>query len=90
MREVSLPQSDQSMAMIVRNAITNREPVTIVDEGKPVLNLVPYHHPQALFHETTREERIAAFEEMDRIRANVRNKPTIEEIIASKHEGHRH
>jgi hypothetical protein len=38
---------------------------------------------------TTAEERAAAGTEMDKIRANVRDKLTLEEIISSKLEGHR-
>jgi antitoxin (DNA-binding transcriptional repressor) of toxin-antitoxin stability system len=90
MREISLPQSDHGMAMIVRNAIARREPVTIVEEGKPVLDLVPRSHSWAKFHQTTPEERAAAAGEMDNIRAKVRGKLSIQEIISSKHEGHRH
>jgi len=77
------------MAMIVRDVIARREPVTIVQEGKPVLDLVPRPHSWARFHETTGEERAKAALEMDRVRANVRQKLTIQEIVAFKHEGHR-
>ncbi len=90
MREISLPQSDQHMAMIVRDAIKRGEPVTIVDEGKPVLDLVPRWKSWARFHQTTAKERAAAGIEMDKVRANVHGKLTIREIISSKHEGHHH
>ena len=90
MREISLPQSDHGMAMIVRDAIARREPVTIMDEGKPVLDMVPRISSWARFHQTTAEERAAASNEMDHIRAKARGNVTIREIISSKHEGHRH
>ncbi|MGD0770758.1 MAG: hypothetical protein ABSB42_21460 [Tepidisphaeraceae bacterium] len=90
MREISLPQSDYGMAMIVRDAIARGEPVTIVEQGRPVLDLVPRWKSWARFHQTTAQERAAAGIEMDRVRANVRGKLTIQEIISSKHEGHRH
>jgi antitoxin (DNA-binding transcriptional repressor) of toxin-antitoxin stability system len=78
------------MAKIVRDAIARGEPVTIVQMGKPVLDLVPRGKSWAQFHRTTLEERAVAGSEMDKVRANVRGKLTIEEIISSKHEGHRH
>jgi antitoxin (DNA-binding transcriptional repressor) of toxin-antitoxin stability system len=90
MREVSLPQSDHGMAMIVRDAIKLGEPVTIVDEGKPILDLVPRSKSWAQFRGTTAAERAAVGNEMDSIRANIRRKLSIEEIISSKHEGHRY
>ncbi len=90
MREISLPQSDQNMAMIVRDAIEHGEPVTIVQQGKPVLDLVPRLNSWAQFHRTTAEQRAAAGIEMDKVRANIPRKLTIQEIISSKHEGHRH
>lgn len=90
MREISLPQSDQGMAAIVREAITRCEPVTIVEKGKPVLDLVPRLNSWARFHQSTAEERAAAGAEMDKIQANGRGNVTIDEIIASKHEGHRY
>ena len=88
MREVSLPQSDQGMAMIVRDAIKRGEPVTIVEQGRPVLDLVPRGKSWAQFHQTTAAERAAAGAEMDRIRAKVHGRLTLQEIISSKHEGH--
>jgi hypothetical protein len=41
-----------------------------------------------MFHHTTAEERAAAGHAMDEIRANVRQKLTIDATISSKHEGH--
>jgi antitoxin (DNA-binding transcriptional repressor) of toxin-antitoxin stability system len=90
MREISLPQSDQRMAKIMRDAIAHGEPVTIVERGKPVLDLVPRLNAWAQFHQTALDERAAAGDEMDKVRAAVREKLTIQEIIDSKHEGHRH
>jgi antitoxin (DNA-binding transcriptional repressor) of toxin-antitoxin stability system len=89
MREVNLPQSDQNMATLVRDAIRRGEVVTIVEQGKPVLDLVPRGHTWARFHQTTAEQRAAAGIEMDNIRSKIRGKVSIDEIIASKHEGHR-
>lgn len=90
MKEISLPQNDQGVAMIVRSAIASHEPVTILEGGKPVLDLVPRIISWAKFHQTTAAERRAATDEMNRIRASIRCKSTIPEIISSKHEGHRH
>ena len=90
MRKINLPSSDQAMATIVRDAIARSEPVTIVEKGRPVLDLVPRSDSWARFHETTAQGRAAAGIAMDKIRANVRDKLTIQEIISSKHEGHRY
>jgi antitoxin (DNA-binding transcriptional repressor) of toxin-antitoxin stability system len=90
MREINLPQNDQQVATIVRDAIASREPVTITDQGRPVLDLVPRRESWAMFNQSTPEERAAAVAEMDKVRANVRRKLSIEEIIASRHEGHRY
>jgi len=90
MREINLPESDHQMATIVRDAIARHEHVTIIEQGKPILDLVPRGNSWARFHQTTPVERAAAVSEMDSIRANVRGKLTIDEIIASKHEGHRY
>jgi antitoxin (DNA-binding transcriptional repressor) of toxin-antitoxin stability system len=90
MREVSLPQSDQNVAMIVREAIMRGEPVTILERGKPVLDLVPRWKSWARFHQTTPKERAEAGIAMDKVRANVHGKLSIQEIISSKHEGHRY
>jgi antitoxin (DNA-binding transcriptional repressor) of toxin-antitoxin stability system len=89
MREIDLPQSDERMGMIVRDAIARGEPVTIVQRGKPVLDLIPRWKSWAQFHQTTAEQRAAAGVEMDKVRENVHGKLTIQEIISSKHEGHR-
>jgi antitoxin (DNA-binding transcriptional repressor) of toxin-antitoxin stability system len=90
MREINLPDTDQRMAMIVRDAIERREPVTILEQGKPVLDLIPHRNTWARFHQTSAEERAAAASEMDRIRKNVRGKLTIPQINSSRHEGHRY
>lgn len=90
MREINLPQSDQGMATIIRDVIARREPVTITEKGRPVLDLVPRSISWARFHQTSAQDRAAAVSEMDKIRSRVRNKPTMDEIISSKHEGHRH
>ena len=90
MREISLPESDHGMAMLVRDAIARGEAVTIVDSGKPVLDLLPRQRSWARFHQSTPAERAAAAAEMDKIRSRVHGKLTIQEIIASKHEGHRY
>jgi len=88
MREVSLPQSDQNMGSIVREAIERGEAVTIVEKGKPVLDLVPRTSSWAQFRQMTAEQRAAAGIEIEKVRTNVRGKLTIQEIISSKHEGH--
>jgi antitoxin (DNA-binding transcriptional repressor) of toxin-antitoxin stability system len=90
MREISLPQSDHGMATIVRETIARGEPVTFVEKGKPVLDLVPRSNTWAQFHHTTMDQRAAAGIEIDKVRAKVRGKLTIQEIISSKHEGHRY
>ncbi|HEX4125758.1 MAG TPA: hypothetical protein VHY37_13610 [Tepidisphaeraceae bacterium] len=90
MRQITLPESDHGMAAVVRDAIASGEAVTIVEGGRPVLDLVPRRASWARFGQTTPEERTAAGSAMDQIRANVRKKLTIQEIISSKHEGHRY
>lgn len=90
MKEISLPQSDHGMAKVVRDAIAGGEPVTILQQGRPVLDLVPRLKSWARFHQTTAEERAAAGKAMDDVRGTVRGKLTIQEIISSKHAGHRH
>ena len=90
MREVSLPQSDQNMGLIVREAIERGESVTIVEKGKPVLDLVPRTSSWAQFRQMTAEQRMAAGIEIEKVRSNVRGKLTIQEITSSKHEGHRY
>jgi antitoxin (DNA-binding transcriptional repressor) of toxin-antitoxin stability system len=89
MREISLPQSDSSMAMIMRDAIERGEPVTIVERGKPVLDLIPRVHSWAKFHQMTAEQRAAAGAEIEKVRSKVRGTLSIAEIISAKHEGHR-
>lgn len=90
MRQIAIPQNDHGMVAIIRDAIASGEAVTIIEGGQPVLDLVPRRTSWARFRHTTPADRAAAGAVIDQIRADIGEKLTIQEIISSKHEGHRY
>jgi antitoxin (DNA-binding transcriptional repressor) of toxin-antitoxin stability system len=59
-KQISMPQSDDGIAKIVRDAIAFGEAVTIVEGGHPVLDLAPRGKSWAQFNQTSATERAAA------------------------------